>query len=71
LFKNKQYSVHIHYSMKIPTIEVNCCGQPDNCYVIFHGAWIEPTVDNTVSWCKHQCPNFWCIISISTQYDMV
>jgi len=35
--------------MTILTIEVNCTGQPDNCYVIFDGAWIVPTVGNVVS----------------------
>jgi len=71
LFKIKQYIVHIHHIIMIPTIEVNCCGQPDNCYVIVNVAWVVPIVDDAVRWCKHHCPNFWCIMSISAQYDMV
>jgi len=57
--------------MTILTSECNCNGQPYNCYVIFDVAWVVPTVDDAVTWWKEQWPTFWCIVSISTQYDLV
>jgi len=71
LFKDKQYYDHIHLSITILTSERNWNGQPYNCYIIFEGVWVKLTVDDAVIWCKHQWPTFWCIKSISTQYNLV
>ena len=48
-FNNKQYYVQINHIMTILTIEGNCRGQPDNCYVIVDGAFVVLRVDDADS----------------------
>jgi hypothetical protein len=50
--KDKQYYFYIHHNITILTIEGNCQGQLDKCYVIVDGAWVALSVDDVGSCCE-------------------
>jgi len=43
---NKEYYFYLHQNITILTVEGNCRGQIDNCYVIVYGVWVVQTVDD-------------------------